>query len=704
MAQTLIAQDAWPQLVTVFEEIAALTPNDPRAHYNLASALHHAKRHEDARRALLQALSLQPGYPLALQLLPQVERACEAAAVAPPPSPAEEEPALLPVPPVEEADPKVFSIGAEGPSPAGPPPVEVAAASAPPAPAPPAPPPGDLAPVAETLSPAPAPTAPIPAEEVETEWIPLADDEPLPAAAPASAAVAAPPAQAAPGAVATTAPESLPTVADFPVAEMNVRAGVAIWAMLSLLMMIFADIYSVGGIGQALFLLVIVFACYVVAVVWQVHGKHAWITPNTADPAEHRLLRLLRSAADKAKLPLPNIALASRESDINAWTYGLGRNHAFVIVTGGLLEHVQPTDDELEAVLAHELSHVHHGDSIVSTLLGFPLWIIHKIRSLMTWVLETALRFLPLAAQVGRGALQVSAEVGGEAGCYGYLMVIMMLVAFAVFMIYLGLAIAAISAVIFVAILILNAFSREREYLADLYAAQVMGSTKPMQSGLVRLGLAIGRVDAEIKRRAETTPEGSPVDTNVAAPEVGFSGQEVGDLVDSAVATKPTWHDLIRECLDDHPATRHRVYFLRHPHERRLFWSRLFGRLEKFCGRFISYRPQRDHLDPAAAWLIGAVPGLVLGVLPVLSTHWIVDVVALLSFLAAGVLLGRRSRAQRWSPGAFAGGLTVAAFSAATVLLVIGAALLNPLAVAFPAAFLLAVILFGVSGLVAVRV
>src|SRR5258707_14405541 len=69
--------------------------------------------------------------------------------------------------------------------------------------------------------------------------------------------------------------------------------------------------------------------------------------------------------AGKANLPVPNLYLVP-EAAPNAFATGRNPRHASVAVTEGLLQLMN--DDELEGVIAHELSHVRNYDILISSI------------------------------------------------------------------------------------------------------------------------------------------------------------------------------------------------------------------------------------------------------------------------------------------------------------------------------------------------
>ncbi|MEU5157919.1 M48 family metalloprotease, partial [Glycomyces sp. NPDC021274] len=92
-------------------------------------------------------------------------------------------------------------------------------------------------------------------------------------------------------------------------------------------------------------------------------GAHE-VTPEQA-PELHGAVDRLCALAD---MPKPRVAIA--ESDVpNAFATGRNQQNSMVCATTGLLRRLEP--EELEGVLAHELSHVAHRDVAVMTIASF---------------------------------------------------------------------------------------------------------------------------------------------------------------------------------------------------------------------------------------------------------------------------------------------------------------------------------------------
>src|SRR6202161_4780011 len=94
-----------------------------------------------------------------------------------------------------------------------------------------------------------------------------------------------------------------------------------------------------------------------------------------------RLYAVMERLAAKANLPVPKLYMIPQAAP-NAFATGRNPSHASVAVTQGLMELMD--DEELEGVIAHELSHVRNYDiltsSVAATLAGAITWIGHMGR------------------------------------------------------------------------------------------------------------------------------------------------------------------------------------------------------------------------------------------------------------------------------------------------------------------------------------
>ncbi|QMU77206.1 zinc metalloprotease HtpX [Streptacidiphilus sp. PB12-B1b] len=178
-------------------------------------------------------------------------------------------------------------------------------------------------------------------------------------------------------------------------------------------------------------------------------------------PHLHGALDRLCAAADMAK---PRIAVADSALP-NAFATGRNPDHAVLCVTTGLLDRLEP--EELEGVLAHELSHIAHRDVAVITVASF-LGVVAGL------VARFAL-FSGLGRRAGPQAAVVFAAVMG----------------------------AAVT-VYSISFLLIRTLSRYRELAADRAAAQLTGRPSALASALVKVSADIARIPSRDLRTAQT--------------------------------------------------------------------------------------------------------------------------------------------------------------------------------------------------------
>ncbi|MBB4125248.1 heat shock protein HtpX [Xanthomonas translucens] len=183
----------------------------------------------------------------------------------------------------------------------------------------------------------------------------------------------------------------------------------------------------------------------------------AQVITEPRNHTERWLLDTVRRQAQAAGIGMPEVAVYDGP-EINAFATGANRNNALVAVSTGLLQHM--TEDEAEAVLAHEISHVANGDMVTMALLQ--------------GVLNT---FVIVLARVVGGVVDsyLSGNRDGRRGLAYYAIVMVLELVFGLF-----------------ATMIAMWFSRYREFRADAGGASLAGRNK-MIAALQRLELNHGQ-------------------------------------------------------------------------------------------------------------------------------------------------------------------------------------------------------------------
>ena len=92
----------------------------------------------------------------------------------------------------------------------------------------------------------------------------------------------------------------------------------------------------------------------------------AKVIEQATNDTERWLLQVVARQADAANIGMPEVAIFPAAQP-NAFATGMNKNNALVAVSEGLLRHMNK--DEIEAVLAHEISHVANGDMVTLALI-----------------------------------------------------------------------------------------------------------------------------------------------------------------------------------------------------------------------------------------------------------------------------------------------------------------------------------------------
>lgn len=186
----------------------------------------------------------------------------------------------------------------------------------------------------------------------------------------------------------------------------------------------------------------------------------AQIVSESEAPQLHGIITRLCAIAD---LPKPQVAIV-RTQVPNAFATGRNQNNAVVAVTTGIMDKLSPA--ELEAVLAHELTHVKNRDMAIMTIASF-------ISTLAFYFVRYSLYF---------------GDTGGDRKKEGGGILLVWLVSLAVWA---------------VSFLLIRALSRYREYAADRGAAIITGQPSNLASALMKISGVMARVPSEDLRSVE---------------------------------------------------------------------------------------------------------------------------------------------------------------------------------------------------------
>jgi heat shock protein HtpX len=233
-----------------------------------------------------------------------------------------------------------------------------------------------------------------------------------------------------------------------------------------------AFIAALAAIGMSLIAVVVIAGVLLFAQYWfsdraalfAMHGRE--VSPEE-QPYLHGMIDRLCAMAD---MPKPRVAIADADMP-NAFATGRNPKRAVVCVTTGIMRRLEP--EELEGVLAHELSHVAHKDVAVMTIASF----LGVAAGLLTRMSLYAGWFGGFGGR-GRNSRDNTA---------------LMFV-----------AIMFISAVVYaISFLLTRALSRYRELAADRGGAVVTGAPRALASALVKVSGDMARIPTRDLRAAE---------------------------------------------------------------------------------------------------------------------------------------------------------------------------------------------------------
>lgn len=170
---------------------------------------------------------------------------------------------------------------------------------------------------------------------------------------------------------------------------------------------------------------------------------------------EQWLVNTVAKLAQRANLPMPEVAIY--EGEPNAFATGASKSNSLVAVSTGLLHNMN--EQEVEAVLAHEVAHIANGDMVTLTLIqGVVNTFVFFLARVVGYLVDSVLN---------RNNDEESSGYG-----IGYMVTVFVCeILFGV-----------------LASLVVLYFSRQREFRADSGAAHLLGGPLPMIAALRRLG------------------------------------------------------------------------------------------------------------------------------------------------------------------------------------------------------------------------
>ncbi|MEN5083292.1 M48 family metallopeptidase [Bosea sp. TWI1241] len=182
-----------------------------------------------------------------------------------------------------------------------------------------------------------------------------------------------------------------------------------------------------------------------------------------------KLFRMLETLCISRGMTTPKLAIIQSDA-LNAFASGVNDKQFTVTLTSGLIEAL--SDEELEAVIAHELTHIRNGDVRLMVIAVVIAGVISLVGELM-------FRGMGRSGFGGSSSSSSSSSSGDRKGGGGAAILI-------------GVAVIAIAW--FLAIVVRLSLSRSREYLADAGAVELTKNPDAMISALLKIS---GRADLD---------------------------------------------------------------------------------------------------------------------------------------------------------------------------------------------------------------
>jgi len=149
--------------------------------------------------------------------------------------------------------------------------------------------------------------------------------------------------------------------------------NVAIMAMLTIVMSILTNVFGIqlGNYGYLLVMSAVIgftgsFISLAMSKGMAKRSMGVQVIEQPTTQTEHWLMSTVQRQAQQAGIGMPEVGIFPSGAP-NAFATGMSKNSSLVAVSTGLLE--QMNQDEVEAVLAHEVSHVGNGDMVTLTLI-----------------------------------------------------------------------------------------------------------------------------------------------------------------------------------------------------------------------------------------------------------------------------------------------------------------------------------------------
>jgi len=192
------------------------------------------------------------------------------------------------------------------------------------------------------------------------------------------------------------------------------------------------------------------------SILWSVNAKQL----NKPDADQYELTNIIKEMSLAAGIPCPSTYIV-KDSDPNAFTVGTSPAESSIVVTTGLLAMLKR--DELQGVIAHEISHIRNSDTRLMTIITV---LFGAVLLLSGWMKKSAL---------------LGGFSGSRVPVVGWTLRVVFFVGWILTLILAPL----------IACIVAMAVSRQREYLADAGGAELTRNPKALAIALMKIENAV---------------------------------------------------------------------------------------------------------------------------------------------------------------------------------------------------------------------
>jgi len=289
--------------------------------------------------------------------------------------------------------------------------------------------------------------------------------------------------------------------------------GLVFVAFVTVLVLVLSATHAVGSGGIVFFAVVLALVLGVGSLFYSdkiaLSAAQAQIVTPQDGPQAARLHGIVDRLCALANMPKPRLAIAPSPM-LNAFATGRNSKTAVLVATTGLLNNTDLDDQELEAVLAHELSHVAHKDVVVMTIASF-LGIIAGL----------LVRFAFYGELFGGGGRGNNNNNNGGALPVIFIVLLVGIITYAI------------------SFLLIRLLSRYRELAADRSGALLTGQPSKLASALQKVSGSMSRIPQKDLRSAE------PLNAFYFVPAFKAGGKQVA--LANIFSTHPTLERRLRQ-------------------------------------------------------------------------------------------------------------------------------------------------------------